>query len=164
MTDFRTRRGNCVVSENGLQLHSSVRGRLKRLAEAHPLRILLYVIIPMYPIYTVVQYGIADVWPGLAIGLALAAVYLTFGYGYNYVRGFTYDDTIPRDSITAVKPVRGTKGISRPRFVVVYEREGAEKRRYIQMPSTFLAYGGEEFEKAKEILRSAGLPIVDGSR
>lgn len=60
-----------------------------------------------------------------------------------------------------MKPVSGTKWISRPRFIVKYRRDGERKNRYIQMPSKF-GYGDEEFERAKEIFRSENVPLEEG--
>jgi hypothetical protein len=43
-------------------------------------------------------------------------------------------------------------------IIVKYERDGERKNRYIQMPSKF-GDGDEEFEKAKDLFRSVGLPL-----
>lgn len=77
----------------------------------------------------------------------------------NFVRGFTDDEEIPLDAISHVTAVPGTSGLTRPRFVVVYERGGTTKRRYVMMPSRWLSYGDNEFKRAKNAFRDAGVEV-----
>lgn len=161
MESFRTRGGQCKITEDTIQIDNSYVGRIKRHYDENRLLSLLWVIsIPLWALYLFMMDDWEMLALGLGISLAVAGAYLTFGYLYNYVRDFTYDDQIQRDAIETVKPVEGTKWISRPRFIVKYEQEGERKNRYIQMPSKF-GYGDEEFEKAKELFRSQGIPLEE---
>jgi hypothetical protein len=160
MGSFRTRGGQCRITDDAIHIDGSYVGRIKRHYDENKLLTLLWLISPLYVVYFLIQVD-RDVYVlslGLGIGLAVGGTYLAFGYVYNYVRDFTYDDRIQRDAIETIKPVSGTKGISRPRFIVKYERDGERKNRYIQMSSKF-GYGDEEFEKAKDLFQSVGLPL-----
>jgi hypothetical protein len=161
MKSFRTRGGQCRITDDVIRLDNSYIGRIKRQYDENTLLSLLWVIsIPLWVLYFFMMSDWETVALGLGIALAVAGAYLTFGYVYNYVRNFTYDDRIQRDAIEMVKPVEGTTGISRPRFIVTYEQEGERKNRYIQMPSKF-GYGDEEFETAKELFQSVGIPLEE---
>jgi hypothetical protein len=160
MESFRTRGGQCRITDEAIHIDDSYIGRIKRHYDESRLLTLSWLIFPLCILYFFVV-GDRNVYAlglGLGIGLAVGGGYLAFGYTYNYVRDFTYDDRIPRNAIKTVKPVSGTKGVSRPRFIVKYERDGERKNRYIQMPSKF-GYGDEEFEKAKELFRSEDIPV-----
>jgi hypothetical protein len=58
-----------------------------------------------------------------------------------------------------VTPVRGTRGLTRPRFVVTYTVDEDTKRRYVPMPSLWLSYGEREFRRAAAAFRDAGIRI-----
>jgi hypothetical protein len=53
-------------------------------------------------------------------------VVLALASAVNYWRGFTREDEIPLDERTHVTAVEGSKGLTRPRFVVTYERDGEQ--------------------------------------
>lgn len=154
MESFRTRGGQWRITDEAIHIDGNYIGRIKRHYDENKLLTLVWFVLLLYVLYSLV-FG--D-WEVYSLGLGIAGSYLAFGYVYNYVRDFTYDNRIQRDAIEIVKPVTGTKGLSRPRFIVKYKRDGKRKNRYIQMPSKF-GYGDEEFEKAKELFRIEGIPL-----
>lgn len=158
MEYFKTRSGQCWITDEAIQIDESYIGRLKRHYDETPLLALSWLIFPLYVLYLLVFEDWE--WDWYVLGLAGAGTYLAFGYASTPVRDFTYDDRIGRDAIETVKPVSGTRGLSRPRFIVKYKRNGERKHRYIQMPSKF-GYGNEEFEKAKKLFRSEGIPLEE---
>jgi hypothetical protein len=88
------------------------------------------------------------------IGIGIIGV----SYIINHFRGFSYDYVIPREKIQSFTAVEGSKGFTRPRFIVEFEKNGEVRKRYIMMPSKLLSYGEEEFEKAQRIMSG----IADG--
>lgn len=162
MKNFRTRGGQCQITDEAIRIEDSYVGRIKRhYDENRGLFLLWLIMVSLWLLYSFVTLHWRLFALGVGFGLAVGGVYLAFGYAYNYIRDFTYDDQIRRGAIETVKPVSGTKWISRPRFIVKYRRDGERKNRYIQMPSKF-GYGDEEFERAKEIFRSENVPLEEG--
>jgi hypothetical protein len=159
MPSFRTKRGTCRLGDRTLELESSLGMQLKRYREGN--RLLFASLLSVL---------------GAAVGLPVVALlagdlrlvglyggaFLVVSLGArvsNAVRGFTSDDEIPLDAIRKVRAVRGTKGLTRPRFVVRYERDGEEKRRYVMMPSLWLSYGPAEFERARECFEVCDITV-----
>jgi hypothetical protein len=159
MPSFRTKRGRCHVEGDRLALESSIRGQFQRYREGGRLLFWSYVVLTVtavaYPVYmlAVGEARTVLLWGGAVGGL------LMLGYAVNYWRGFTRADEIPLEAITHVTAVTGTRGLTRPRFVVTYRRDGETHHRYVMMPSPFLSYGDAEFERAKETFREAGVHV-----
>ena len=78
---------------------------------------------------------------GLKTGAILGTFLITGGIIVNYFRDFSYDRKIPRNSINKFKIVEETKGLSKPRFIMKFEKNNEEKKRHIIIPSKFLSYG-----------------------
>lgn len=159
MPSFRTKRGRCHVEDGRLRLESSLRGQMRRYREGSRLlywSFLVVIVVAIgYPVVLVAtgEYRTVLFWGG---GVALV---LGGGYALNRWRGFTSEDEIPLDAVTHVTANEGRKGLTRPRFVVTYVADGETKRRYVMMPSKFLSYGDDEFERATACFREAGLPV-----
>ncbi|WP_160133734.1 hypothetical protein [Halococcus salsus] len=155
-TSFRTKRGRCVLdSEAGeLRLTSSWRGLFKRYYEGNKL------------VFGGMVLGLGSLPIALLsadrrtllVGLGLLVVLIAGGRLSNSVRGFTTARRIPLDSVVAIEPIEGS-AVTRPRFVVSYSAAGTVKKRYVMLPSRYLSYTGEEFEKAKSLFRRHDLPL-----
>jgi len=159
MPSFRTKRGTCHLDDGILSLESSLRGQFRRYREGN--RLLFYTSLLGY--LTVVGFVAVELLAGdlrtlLLVGGAAALVVLV-ARASSYLRGFTRTEEIPLNAVEYVRPVRGTKGLTRPRFVVVYAADGDTRRRYVMMPSLWLSYGETEFRRAVEAFREAGLTV-----
>jgi hypothetical protein len=64
--------------------------------------------------------------------------------------------------VVRVTATEGTTGLTRPRFVVHYDRDGEREKRYVMLPSLWLDHGEEAFERAKTIFRDVGVPVEAG--
>jgi len=161
MPSFRTKRGRCHLDDGRLRLESSLRGQLRRYREGSRVLFVSYLVVIAvavgYPIVLVAtgEYRTVLYWGG---GIALI---LGVGYAINRWRGFTRDDEIPLDAITHVTAKKGTRGLTRPRFVVTYASDEGTKRRYVMMPSTYLSYGEDEFERGEAAFREVGVPVEE---
>jgi len=159
MPSFRTKRGRCHLDDGRLRLESSLRGQFRRYREGN--RLLFYTAVAgvLASIGFVVGKLLAgDLRTLLLVGV-IAVLVAGIARASNYLRGFTTADDIPLAAIEYVRPVRGTKGLTRPRFVVAYTVDGDTRRRYVMMPSLWLSYGEAEFRRATETFRDAGLTI-----
>jgi hypothetical protein len=158
---FRTKRGRCHVDDGRLRLDSSLRGQLRRYREGGRRFLWGYVGALLAGFgFLLVELAAGDSRTVLLVcGTAVAVVVVA--RVVNARRGFTTTDEIPLDAIDHVRPVRGTRGLTRPRFVVGYERDGEQRRRYVMMPSLWLPYGAETFRRAKETFRDAGLAVEE---
>lgn len=159
MPSFRTKRGWCHLDGDRLRLESSLRGQFRRYREGN--RLLFYTAIAgvLAGIGVVVDKLLAGDLRALLIVGGGAALVAGVARVSNYFRGFTTADEISLAAIEYVRPVRGTKGLTRPRFVVGYAVGGDTRRRYVMMPSLWLSYGDTEFRRATEMFRDAGLTI-----
>lgn len=159
MPSFRTKRGRCHLDGDTLCLESSLRGQFRRLREGSRVLFWTYVLALLSAAGFLVSAGLAgEYWHlGLSVGGALLVIAL--GYGRNALRGFTRDAEIPLEDVVCVTATAGTKGLTRPRFVVHYERDGERRKRYVTMPSLWLDYGEAEFERAKACFRAQGLTV-----
>lgn len=161
MPSFRTKRGRCHIEGDQLRLDSSFRGQLRRYREGSRLLFASYLVVLAVAVgYPVVLVATGEGETLLFWGAGIVLV-LGGAAALNRWRGFTSDDEIPIEAITHVTAERGTRGLTRPRFVVSYVRDGEPKRRYVTMPSTFLSYGEDEFELAKSLFRDAELPVEE---
>ncbi|MFB6101324.1 MAG: hypothetical protein ABEJ73_02020 [Haloplanus sp.] len=159
MPAFRTKRGRCHLDDDALRLDSSLGGQLRRYREGSRLVFWSYIGILVVGFgFLVAKLLAGDVRTTVLTVGAVGAV-VAVARASNYLRGFTSADEIPRDAITHVTAVRGTKGLTRPRFVVTYEADGETKRRYVMMPSLWLSYGEAEFGRATEVFRRVGIPV-----
>lgn len=156
MESFRTKRGRCIFdTETGeLRLTPSWKGQFKRYYEGSKLIFALMVLFMLWGSFQVITADLRE----LVIGLLLLIAILAVGYLSNYVRGFTSRESIPLDAITAVTPIEG-RWWTRPRFIVEYEVNGTAKKRYVMLPSPHLSYTDNEFERAKDLFRTHGIPI-----
>ncbi|MFB6241596.1 MAG: hypothetical protein ABEJ36_02225 [Candidatus Nanosalina sp.] len=164
MTSFRTKRGRCILDSENLYLSSSWTGQLKRYWEGGGFGKFMLVSLAMLPVIILSNFLMVDeysVLSGLGIGLGLGLGIMAFAYIVNYFRGFSTDRVIHRDGIEEFKAVEGSKGVTRPRFIVKFEKGGETRNRYIMMPSKILSYGEEEFGEAKEKLRDEGFKVVE---
>jgi len=159
MPSFRTKRGRCHVDGGTLRLESSLRGQFRRYREGGTVPALLMGGGVVGTVVVLLTQVLAGDWRPLLFGVVAFALLWVVGRVSNWVRGFTDDDEIPLDAIVHVTAVRGTTGLTRPRFVVTYERGDTTKRRYVTMPSLWLSYGDEAFVRAKETFRSAGIDV-----
>ncbi|MFB6195320.1 MAG: hypothetical protein ABEI80_04050 [Haloplanus sp.] len=160
MPSFRTKRGWCRIDDT-LTLESSLRGQLRRYREGSRLLFWSYVGSLLFVVgFVAVELLAGDLRTVLFATIAAVAV-VAVSRGSNYIRGFTTDDEIPVAAITHVTAVEGTTGVTRPRFVVTYEDEGETRHRYVMMPSLWLSYGEDEFRRAKEAFRDAGIPVEE---
>ncbi|MFB6108798.1 MAG: hypothetical protein ABEJ82_08175 [Haloplanus sp.] len=159
MPSFRTKRGRCHLDGDALRLESSLRGQLRRYREGNRLLFWSYLLALCFRIGSVGWSLLAGEYRLLLLVAVAALAVVGVGYASNYVRGFTREDEIPVDAIEYVTAVEGTTGLTRPRFVVVYDRAGRTRRRYVMMGSTWLSDGEAEFERAKETFRAAGVRV-----
>jgi hypothetical protein len=162
MPSFRTKRGRCHLDDDMLRLESSFRGQLRRYREGNRLFFWAYVAAMLTMVGVLVGQLLAGETRTLLLtGGAIAGIVL-LARVTNRLRGFTADEEIPIDVISHVTAVRGTKRLTRPRFVVAYDADGERKRRYVMMPSLWLSYGEAEFRRATATFREAGIG-VDGA-
>ncbi|MFB6150576.1 MAG: hypothetical protein ABEJ40_02095 [Haloarculaceae archaeon] len=150
---FRTKRGECRIGDDELVLESSFVGLFRRLYEGNRWIFAGYVLAVVSPVAVSLTAEPESVllWVGGALAVVLVAT------AVNRARGFTSDGRIPLDAVESVSATGGSKGLTRPRFVVTYRKGGEEKRRYVLMPSKYLSYGDEAFERGKRAFRERGL-------
>jgi len=161
VSSFRTKRGRCVIEDDTLALESSLRGQLARYREGNRLLYWCYVGILLALVGWVgsrLLFGF-DQRDLLTVGVIVGL--LALARGIAWTRGFTSADTIPVSAIDRVNAIDGAKGVTRPRFIVHYERDGDEKKRYVMMASRFLSYGDDEFETAIAVFREHDIPVVE---
>ncbi|MFB6213037.1 MAG: hypothetical protein ABEJ07_00510 [Candidatus Nanohaloarchaea archaeon] len=157
MTSFRTKRGRCIIDGDDLYLSSSMAGLFRRFWEGGRLGRLLavsYLVFFAWFFYKL----LFDLGTPFKVGIALGAALLALSYVTNSLRGFSRQRVIPLDSVKEVSFTEGRPGLTRPRFIVEFEKEGGEqKKRYIMMPSLWLDYSEEEVGKAKMMFEDKGL-------
>jgi hypothetical protein len=159
MPSFRTKRGRCYLDDETLRLESSLRGQLRRYREGGRLFFWSYVVAMLTMVGVLVgQFLAGETRTLLLTGVAISGTIL-LARVTNRLRGFTATTEIPVDAIEHVTANPGTKGLTRPRFVVVYDADGETKRRYVMMPSRWLSYGEAEFRRAVATFRDAGIEV-----
>lgn len=165
---FPTKRGECVVGDDAIRVEGSRLGSLRNLRDGYwrsddVWRKAVF-------LGTVVGVPLAVVNPLLdgldrfdlyVYGAAAALAALLAGY-QRLVRGFTATDRVPRSAVREVALVAGTKGLTRPRFVVRYEDDGRERRRYVQMPSRYTPEGDAALDRARAAFDAAGIDVREG--
>lgn len=159
---FETKRGWCVVEDDGLRLQGSTFGYLRNLYGGYwqrgsrRQRLLFAVTAVGLPLGIVGAVLSGPSLPALAVALA---AYLAFAAYQRVVRGFSADDWIPLSAIEDVRAVSGSTGLTRPRLVVRYRAAGNERRRYVMLPSRHLPGRGDALERAVALLRERGVPV-----
>jgi hypothetical protein len=164
VTSFRTKRGRCILDDERLYLSSSWAGQMRRYQEGGffgKIMLVSLAALPVIILFNLIMVDGTEVLEGFGIGLGLGLGGILLAYLINYFRGFATDRVIQRDAIESFKAVEGSKGVSRPRFILKFEKNGEKRNRYIMMPSKFLSYGEEEFEEAKDKLREEGFEVVE---
>lgn len=100
MKNFRTRGGQCQITDEAIRIEDSYVGRIKRhYDENRGLFLLWLIMVSLWLLYSFVTLHWRLFALGVGFGLAVGGVYLAFGYAYNYIRDFTYDDQIRRGAI-----------------------------------------------------------------
>lgn len=160
---FRTKRGKCVVEDGVIRLESSMAGYLRHLWHGNRLLFLFFMAgVVFAPAVLLLQVVAGNVSPApLLLGAFLVLLVLLAVRVVYSLRGFTRDNEIPVDAVERVVAAGGTKGLTRPRFVVEYEEDGETRKRYVMMPSKWLSFGEEEFGKAKEVFGEMGLEVEE---
>ncbi|RXK50457.1 hypothetical protein [Halorientalis pallida] len=161
MPSFRTKRGRCHLDGDTLRIESSIRGYARRLREGNRLLFWAYVVAMLVAVGTPFSLILWAEYQDLGLVLGGVALVVVLARVGNYLRGFTGDEEIPLEDVARVTATEGTKGLTRPRFVVEYDRNGDHKKRYVVMPSLWLDYGEETFDRAKTAFREAGLPVEE---
>lgn len=158
---FRTKRGHCIIRDGNLELESSIVGYLRHLRNGNRLLFWGYVLAPIsVASLVIIQLVSGDISPlTLLLAAAVFLAVLLILRLINQLRGFNNDKKIPIKNINRVVAVGGTKGLTRPRFIVEYENESGTGKRYIMMPSKWLSYGENEFMKAKRVFQELGVPV-----
>ncbi|WP_049936794.1 hypothetical protein [Haloplanus natans] len=156
---FRTKRGRCHLDGDWLRLESSLRGQWRRYREGGRLPALLMAGTVFGVVVILVEALLTGDVRRLLLMAGVVVALVAVARLSNYVRGFTAAEEIPVDAISHVTAKQGTKGLTRPRFVVTYEVSGETKRRYVMMPSLWLSYGADEFRRAKAAFRDAGIAV-----
>jgi hypothetical protein len=162
---FETKRGECRIEDGTLVLDESIVRYLRNLYDGYwkadswwrKAVFVSYLFAPVFGLGGLVDLIIS---PNKTVVLGVAVlivVFLAIVVYQRVVRGFTRVTHIPLDSITAVTAESGTKGLTRPRFIVTYQKNGSQRRRYIMMPSRVLPHGDSTFERARAIIRDTGL-------
>jgi hypothetical protein len=162
MPSFRTKRGRCHLDGETLRLESSFRGYARRLREGNRLLFWAYVVAMLVAVGTPLSLVLSGEYQNLWLILGGVALVVVIARTSNYLRGFTSDEAIPLGDVVRVTATKGSKGFTRPRFVVHYDRDGKRKKRHVMMPSLWLDYGDEAFERASAAFREAGLPVEEG--
>ena len=160
MSDFRTKRGRCIIDDEALFLSSSWSGQFRRALEGGALGKIWLISVTLLPVMlflSVGQSGLVHVLMGAGIGALLLMISLVV----NRLRGFGYDRKILRDDIESFTLVEGSKGLTNPRFILKYRKDGKIRKRYISLPSKLFGYVDEEVEKAREVLESEGFQLED---
>lgn len=162
MASFRTKRGRCHLDGDRLRLESSLWGQLRRYWEGNRLLFGAYLVALGAVAGFVVTQALAGEYRRVLLWGGGVVAALGVGLAVNRLRGFTREEEIELDRILRVRAVEGRKGLTRPRFVVAYERDGQVRKRYVMMPSKWLSYGPGEFHRARETFEDAGIPVEEG--
>lgn len=162
MPSFRTKRGRCYLDGGSLRIESSIRGYARRLREGNRLLFWSYVVAMLVAVGTPLTLLLSGESQDLGLILGGVVLVVVIARASTYLRGFTSDEAIPLDDVARVTATTGTTGLTRPRFVVHYDRDGKRKKRYVMMPSLWLDYGEEAFERASAAFREAGIPVEEG--
>jgi hypothetical protein len=167
---FETKRGECRIEDGRLVLDESVLGYLRNLyagyweadewwRKAMFLGTVLAIPIGAASIGLSVAGGSFDpVATAIGGGAVLAILGVVTVY-QRVVRGFTNRSTIPLDAIERVSFTRGSKGATRPRFVVTFEVHEERRQRYVLMPSLYVPDAEHAIETAKATFRAQGFDI-----
>ncbi|ESP88788.1 hypothetical protein [Candidatus Halobonum tyrrellensis] len=162
---FPTKRGECVVGDDAVRIEGSRLGYLRNLRdsywrsdEAWRKAVFLGIVVgvplgALNPLFDGV-----DRFDLYVYGATAALVAVLAGY-QRLVRGFTTTDRIPLSAVREVALVEGTRGVTRPRFVVRYDDDGRERRRYVHMPSPYTPDGGEAVERGRAAFAAAGVGV-----
>ena len=96
------------------------------------------------------------VWAGDVLLLAGLLIFLVALLVLNYLQGFRSPDRIQFDDIEDISSTRGQKGLTRPRLVITYTRNGEQYKRRVNLPSLYTDYGQEAFDSAVEAFDERG--------
>lgn len=163
---FRTKRGRCVVDDTYLHVEESYWGYYRNLYDDYwaggwfgKVVVVGTAFVPLYGLWAAYRllsepFGT----PALVLG-GLVAAFFAFSAYRRVVRGYTSASRIPLRDVRAVRTNRGSKGLTRPRFLVEYDADGATRRRYLMLASLHTPDGEERFEEARRALDAAGLPV-----
>lgn len=160
MPSFRTKRGVCRLNDGTLSLESSIAGQLRRYWEGNRLIFISYLVLILVGVGFVGELLLTGQFRTLAYWTGAVVAIVGGAYAVNYARGFTRDEEIPVEDIVGVRAVEGSKGLTRPRFVVRYRQNEDINRRYVMMPSKWL-YGETEFDNAKEAFEEVGVQVEE---
>ncbi|MDS0294091.1 hypothetical protein [Halogeometricum luteum] len=163
---FRIKDGRCLVDDTYLHVESSYWGYYRNLYEDY-WSAGWFGKVAFLSVTFVVPYGLWSLarllrdpfgWPALAAFGAIALIAL-FGIYRRVVRGYTAASRIPLADVRVVETNRGMKGLTQPRLLVVYDADGATRRRYLALPSLYATDGEERFREARRVLGRAGLRV-----
>jgi|GEM_PF-1385009 len=167
---FETKRGECRIEDGRLVLDESVLGYLRNLSAGYWgadewWRKAIFLGTALSIPIGVASIGLSvagDSFDPVATATGGGAVLAVFGVLTVYqrvVRGFTNRSTIPLDAIERVSFTRGTKGATRPRFVVTFVADGERRQRYVLLPSLYMPDTERVIEAAKSTFRAQGFDI-----
>lgn len=160
MARFRTKRGACFVSDGKIRLDESYRDQLNRYyEEARRSNRGLVLVTALFVSLLLMAFYTARAGPEmLPYLLGFATILGVLGYTADRVRGFRRVETISCEAITAVRAIERSRA-THPRFVVKYEDAEGTHRRRIKLPSRHFPDTEREFERAKQLFRSNGVPL-----
>ena len=103
-----------------------------------------------------IGWTVSAVWAGDVLLLAGLLIFLVALLVLNYLQGFRSPDRIQFDDIEDISSTRGQKGLTRPRLVITYTRNGEQYKRRVNLPSLYTDYGQEAFDSAVEAFDERG--------
>ena len=164
---FETKRGHCRFEDDALVFDESVRGYVRNLYDGYRRSdewwgkwvFLAYVLAIPIGLFSLAAGGSEIGDPSLTFLALLVGAYGLLYAHQRFVRGFTNADRIPLDAVTAVSLTRGSKGLTRPRFVVAFEDGDERRRRYVLLPSLYLSHAEETLERAVAGFEERGFDV-----
>lgn len=157
MDKFKTKKGWCLVSEEGIRLESPILTRFKRTYEGSKLLFAGVMLLFGYMIVSLIIDWFIFWRPIVVWAILIAAVIAVLKRVYIYFLDQTLDDRIPLQAVTKVT----LNEQSRPVFFVHYEKDGSAVYRAIPLPSSRYEYTRDEEEKAKRIFERYGFPVEE---
>lgn len=169
-TRFETKRGECRIEDDRLVLDESAVGYLRNLhagywqadewwRKAIFAGFVLALPVGVASVATSISGGEFDAMAAAIGGGAVLAVFGVITMYQRVVRGFTSRSTIPVETIEAVSFTRGTKGATRPRFVVTFDDGGDRRQRYVLLPSQYMPQTERVIAEAKAAFRAQGFEV-----
>jgi hypothetical protein len=166
MKSYRIKKGSCLLSSERIMLEETLSGYVSHLLDlwrdgdrSSRAAFVVSIFALFFSLSFVVNYLVVGSFIRVTFFTAGLLSVLALSEAHMRLYGFTRDKFIEKEDVQSVKFNKGIRWLTCPRFIVNYEEDGEEKKRYVVMPTHLLPGVEEDIDGLKAEFEDLGVEV-----